>query len=280
MHLSPETVASKKAARFRLEHGLGHAPVGDLISFLEEIPDIDVAIINAENGEHGITMHDPQHNLTVIAAATTTNPMRQRSSLAHELAHALFQDWNTPATERPSRETSPEETRANAFARHFLIPELGLKDLFTDVSPVLDLEDLSRVVQRFQVSPSIAAIALHSAGLIDHRKKREWMGLTTPNLAIRFGWIGDYRVLQNRSQQPRPPQKLVARAIRGYELGAVTSQTVATLLGTTKQQVEAEFDAAGISPRQATSTPAKAWPEVTLSASELDDLLSPRPADP
>lgn len=281
MQLSAEAEAAEKASQFRTKHGLGHAPVGDLISFLEELPDIDVAIVEAHNGEHGITMHDPLHNLTVIAAATTIHPMRQRSSLAHELGHALFQDWDIPASEQPSTESSRSETRANAFARHFLVPIGGLKELFPTPGQALELEDLSRVVQRFQVSPSMAAIALNSGGLIDSSRKLKWRELTTPNLATRYGWVGDYRLLQDKSQLARPPQKLVAKAIRGYELGAVTSQTIATLLGTSKQQVEDDLEAAGIVPREATalSTTENTWPAVDLSTSELDALLSPEVSD-
>jgi Zn-dependent peptidase ImmA (M78 family) len=43
--------------------------------------------------EHGLTMRDPRRNAVFIGVARTRNPMRQRSTLAHELGHVLFEDW-------------------------------------------------------------------------------------------------------------------------------------------------------------------------------------------
>ena len=76
--------------------------------------------------------------------------------------------------------------------------------------------DLSAIVQRFLVSPAIAAIALCQAGYIDATTKREWKMLTTSQLAIRFDWSDQYRALQIDAERRRAPQRLLARAIRGY----------------------------------------------------------------
>ncbi|MFK5283399.1 ImmA/IrrE family metallo-endopeptidase, partial [Lacticaseibacillus paracasei] len=59
---------------------------------------------------------------TYIAVACTPNPMRLRSTLAHELGHIRLEtvvrgpgttDWST---------RTPEEREADSFARHLLIP--------------------------------------------------------------------------------------------------------------------------------------------------------------
>ena len=61
----------------------------------------------------------------------------------------------------------------------------------------------------------MATIALHQAGYIDAAMKAEWMVLSTPRLAVRFGWSDQYDALQADSDRRRAPQQLLARAIRG-----------------------------------------------------------------
>lgn len=67
-----------------------------------------MAIIDADPDEHGLTMHDPDREVTFIGITRTPHPMQQHSTLAHELAHVLFKDWNSQ-TEFGSR--SPQDTR-------------------------------------------------------------------------------------------------------------------------------------------------------------------------
>jgi len=143
--------------------------------------------------------------------------MRQRSTLAHELGHVLFEDWVDNDAGNWSDRTY-EEIRADAFARHLLVPVNGLRKFLGSREPVTQ-SILSAVVQRFLVSPAVAAIALRQAGYIDAATKREWMGLSAPRLAVRFGWSDQYRALQADSNQRRAPQRLLARAVKGYAEG-------------------------------------------------------------
>ena len=140
-----EAQAKKAAISFRRKHRRGLQPLGDLVALIEQTTGHDVAIIDADPDEHGLTMHDPDREVTFIGIARTPHPMRQRSTLAHELAHVLFEDWNSQ-TEFGSR--SPQEIRADAFARHLLLPEDGLRELLGNRKS-LSTADLSAVVQRF-----------------------------------------------------------------------------------------------------------------------------------
>ena len=79
------------------------------------------------HSEHGMAMRDPKFGTTIIAVAKTPHPMRQRSTLAHELAHVLFEDAGRPVSTTVNWSASNEvEERARAFARHLLIPQQGL----------------------------------------------------------------------------------------------------------------------------------------------------------
>jgi Zn-dependent peptidase ImmA (M78 family)/transcriptional regulator with XRE-family HTH domain len=272
--LTAEAEGSAFAAQFRHDHHLGVQPLGDLVAIIEQATGIDVAVLDVGPDEHGLTMRDPARGTVYIGVARTRNPMRQRSTLAHELGHVLFRDWaDSDAGDWSDR--NPAETRADAFARHLLVPVEGLRDFIGDRS-VAGVSALSPVVQRFLVSPPIAAIALCRAGYIDEATKRDWMTLSTPHLAARYGWTDQYRVLQANSDQRRAPQRLLARAITGYVEGVLPLQAIATLRGITPEAMLEEFHEAGVTPVErpiAWADPAD-LPEVQVDLAALDEALA------
>ncbi|GIH68982.1 ImmA/IrrE family metallo-endopeptidase [Sphaerimonospora thailandensis] len=271
---SAESEAMAKAEQFRHDQHLGTQPLADLVALIEQTTGIDVAVLDVGPGEHGLTMRDPARGAVFIAVARTAHPMRQRSTLAHELAHVLFEDWNGP--EVPATDTrSPQEIRADAFARHLLVPLDGLRELLGNRLAVVGHATLSQVVQRFVVSPSIAAIALHQAGYIGEGTKDAWFSLTTPMLAARFGWADQYEALRNESNQRRAPQRLLTRAIDGYLNHVVSAQTIATLRGRDVRAIETELTDAGIEPGPlsiAWADPA-GLPAVSVYLDDLDDPM-------
>lgn len=246
--MNPETEGRAAAERFREDHRLGTQPLGDLVAIIEQCADIDVAVLDADPDEHGLAIRDPARGTVLIGVARSQKPMRQRSTLAHELGHVLFEDWMQDSA-GDWRERGPQETRADAFARHLLVPVDGLRDLIGHRTSVVQA-DLSTVVQRFLVSPAIAAIALHDAGRIDETTKREWIAISTPQIAARFGWSDQYRALRAESDQRRAPQRLLARAIRGYVEGVLSAQAIATLRGIALEDAEADLRESGIFPAQ------------------------------
>jgi Zn-dependent peptidase ImmA (M78 family) len=260
--LNAETEGCAAAARFRQEHHLGIQPLGDLVAIIEQTTGIDVAVLEVGPDEHGLTMRDPARDTVFIGVARTPNPMRQRSTLAHELGHVLFEDWADSDTGNWS-DRSPAEIRADAFSRHLLLPVEGLREFLGNRESVTQ-PTLSEIVQRFLVSPQIAAIALHQADYIDDDTKQEWMALTAPRLAARFGWSDQYRALQADSDQRRAPQQLLARAIRGYAEAVLPAQAIATLRSISLEAAEAGLREAGIVPADR----AVAWADPT----ELPDM--------
>jgi Zn-dependent peptidase ImmA (M78 family) len=271
--LNAEVEGRVAAEKFRAQHQLGWQPLGDLVALIEQSAGVDVAVLDVGPDEHGLTMRDSQRGAVFIGVARTQRPMRQRSTLAHELAHVVFGDWVDNTTCDWS-EPSPRESRANAFARHLLLPVDGLK-AFLGSTITINLAALSAVVQRFLVSPSIAAIALEQTGYIDANTKREWMSVTTRRLAIRFGWGDQYRMLQSDTDQRRAPQRLLARAIRGYAEGVVSAQAIATLRGITADQAAAELREAGIfpAPQLVTWADPSELPDVEVDLNALDRVL-------
>ncbi|HJP78448.1 MAG TPA: XRE family transcriptional regulator [Pseudonocardiaceae bacterium] len=269
-----EAMGRDAAARFRAEHQLGVQPLGDLIAIIEHAIGIDVAVLSTGPDEHGLTMWDTGRDTVFVGVARTDKPMRQRSTLAHELGHVLFDDRNGGDGSNWSART-PEEIRADAFARHLLVPAEGLRQFVTDRVPVTE-SVLSDVVERFLVPPQIAAIALHQTEYIDDDTKQRWMGLATPALAVRFGWADYYRTLQMEANQLRAPQRLLARTIRGYTEGVASAQAIATLRGIAMNTVEVELREAGIQPIEvpiAWATPDE-LPAVHVDMAALDAALA------
>ena len=249
-------------------------PLGDLLEVIEQATGIDVAVLDVGPDEHGLTMRDPARGTVFIGVARTRNPMRQRSTLAHELGHVLFEDWVDSDTGDWS-DRSLAEIRADAFARHLLVPIEGLRQFIGARSPA-SLSALSAVVQRFLVSPQIAAIALRQAGYIDEAAKQEWMTLSAPQLAARFGWTDQYQVLQASSDRRRAPQRLLARAIRGYAEGVLPAQAIATLRGISLEALVEELGEAGVTPVErpiAWADPAE-LPGVDVDLAALDEDLA------
>lgn len=123
-----------------------------------------------------MAVRDPARGTVFIGVARARNPMRQRSTLAHELGHVLSGDW-TGGDAGSWSDRSPSEIRADSFARHLLAPVDGLRGFLGTRRPA-SLPVLSSVAQRFLVSPQIAAIALEQADYIDEATKRDWMALS------------------------------------------------------------------------------------------------------
>ena len=277
--VSAEAAGRTAAERFRRERHLGVQPLGDLVAVIEQSTGIDVAVLDVGPDEHGLTMRDPERDAVIIGVARTQNPMRQRSTLAHELCHVLFGDWTDTSTTAWGDRT-PQEIRADAFARHLLVPLDGLREFLQPRETVAQAE-LSAVVQRFLVSPAIAAIALHQAEYIDEATKRAWMSLSAPHMAARYGWTDQYQALQTASDRRRAPQRLLARAIRGYAEAVLPAQTIATLRGVPLEIAEAALREAEVIPveRPVPWTDPTDLPDVRVDLSALDDALNAQDDD-
>lgn len=260
-----EREAADRAEQFRIQHGLGVQPIGDLFSLIEQTTGHDVAVLEAKPDEHGLTMRDPVRGTIFIGVARTDHPMRQRSSLAHELAHVLFEDWS--ASEHLGTR-SPEEVRADTFGRHFLLPCQGLQ-AFLGEPEHPRLVTLNKVVQRYLVSPAIAAIQLRDSGYIDQSTAESWMGIKSRSLASQFGWAEHYQSLRDASNRTRAPQGLIARAVHGYIEGVVSAQALASLRRMSMFELLVELDEAGITPRSSAAADMDASdfqsPDVDLS---------------
>jgi Zn-dependent peptidase ImmA (M78 family) len=223
---------------------LGDGPIKDMYELVHVAKGIDVISMKVPETEHGLSMCDPASGRVVIAVATTPHPMRQRSSIAHELGHVLAGDLDQAESLTPG-ERSPAEIRADAFARHLLLPLKAIqRRLIADGTPArVSLADLSDLVQEFEVSAHVAATQLRMLKLIDADTCSSWSARSAANLATTFGWGSQYRALAADSSAPRAPQALMARAVEGYQRGVLGINELAAWYGRDPAELEAELGA-------------------------------------
>lgn len=239
--MSPnERRAEELADAVRQDFELGDAPIADLFELVYKARGVDVLSMDASQDEHGLTMTHPTTKTTIIAVATTPHPMRQRSSIAHELGHVLAGDLDRPQALVPG-ERSDAEICADAFARHLLIPKRAVQRHMSGSARPIDEGALSDLVQRYGVSPAMAAIQLRHAGLIDQPTCADWMYLSSRTLATRYGWLDQYLGLQAESMRPRAPQGLMQRAVAGYRAGLMSLAELSLWYGRPPAELEAEI---------------------------------------
>lgn len=218
--MSSEQEAREAAEEFREKLGLGLAPIDDLDLLFDSF-NVDVITVLAGEDEHGLTARDEATGTTVVVVSSSLPSVRFRSTLAHEMCHLIFDDdldFSTSHTPRSSK-----ETRANAFARHLLLP-LGAVSLMKNQNPDLSTADLHNLlVQRYGVSPKIAAYQMKKCGVIDKNTERELEACTTRDLATHFGWES---LMESRNQAVRKigePRRLHRAAAAAYAAGTLSA---------------------------------------------------------
>ncbi len=237
--MSNESTARARAEAFRDAHELGTSPIGDVFELVYRSTGIDVSVIDASTAEHGLTMKDPRSDRICIAVARTENPMRQRSSVVHELGHVLAGDLDSDDSLSPGSRNNAE-IQADTFARHLLLPIAALAGR-TVGTPTYDDPLLSEVIQEFGVSPQVAAIQMREAGLIDASTCDAWMRLSTRHIAAINGWLDRYDQLAEDSNRARAPQGLLSRAVRAYRHGQLGLAELAAWYGRPEAELEAEL---------------------------------------
>lgn len=265
-----EELARKAAAAFRLEHDLGSDGFGDLFTLIQTTVGIDVMSIPAEESAHGLTMQDPSTGRIVIAVATTPHPMRQRSSVAHELGHVLLGHLELPEPPAPGLR-SPQEIQADAFARHLLLPLASVRERIRPGA--IGESELSTLVQEFGVSAHIAAIQLRDASLIDDPVFQDLKGMSAHALSLRHGWLDHHTSLARSSDSPRAPQRLIARAVRGVQEGVIGISELARWYDRGVDELESELGQSDEADDDAESVGGVSW--------GIDEPLfgEPRPDD-
>jgi Zn-dependent peptidase ImmA (M78 family) len=249
--VSAEADGRDAAERFRAEHGLGVAPIWDLAELAETVLNVDIARFDMPDGVEGATRQDPLTGATAVAIGTSDNPERQRFTLAHEIAHIVCED----ITDHPegTRERTPGEQRADAFARHLLAPLEGVRALVAASRDQDPWALASAVIRHFGVSPVVASIQLKETGAVSVDTASELRGRRASWYATYFGWDAERKQLVREAQAAQPPRRIVANATAAYIRGDLSAAVLARVKGERDAEaLEAELRSQDITPQRTT----------------------------
>ncbi len=215
----------------------------DLGEVIEHYFGVDLAVTAIPAGCDGLAWRDRHAQLILVAISEY--PTRQRFTIAHELGHLLVGDDQGLHVDRdvmdPERQRQPSETRANAFAAAFLLPESDLRAAVRD-GRGLDPDLFAALVMRLSVSPSTLAYRLRSLGLVDEGQREEFRTLTTAACALRASQSGEFAEWIEASRQPRLPSLLVRDTFSAYLDGRSTLRPFANLVGVDVETLEHSLD--------------------------------------
>lgn len=239
---TPITQGRNMADALRELLALGLSPVVDLTTLIEDVTGVDVAT-RPLSGVAGMCLEDPDRHTYLLMASSSEPAERQRFTLAHELGHLLFADG--AHVDLADSEQNPTETRANEFARNFLLPQQAVhawldRNRAGDVTSPVEERSLSLLTRYFAVSPMVVkiqlermslALALAPAGALP----------TAAALATRHGWRAEYEAKQTAARVPRTPRRLTERATVAFARGQLAATTLAHLEGRAVGDIEAEL---------------------------------------
>jgi hypothetical protein len=235
------------AQRVRDGMQLGEEPIPDLVGLVEELG-FPVAFRRLPDGMHGLNVQDAREGtVTRLIIVSTSGPWTlQRYTLAHELCHALYDDVGQIIVDLVDVPDRLPEVRAEAFARHLLLPVRALEH---DVSQARRDEVswsalTARLMVRWGMSRKAILRALEDDQLASPAETAAVRSRPVDGLMAEAGLTEQWQELSAEESEPSGSPWLVNRALEAYRHGWVGTRVVADLLGkdveTTRQELTAQ----------------------------------------
>jgi len=220
--------ARRKAEEVRAYLRLGLGPIGDM-DFVCEL--LGITVFRAALGTDlratisGAFFAHPHLGFSILVNLEMT-PGRQRFTVAHEIAHALFHSnraWYVlSASAKDARERF-----ADVFAGEFLMPTEGVRRLMEEqgIGPRIgDVGDVIYLQRFFRVSYATALVRLRQARLVTARGYEDLKRARPVRLARMLGYpVGPEE--PHRDPEPRGVERFPQRFLRLLRL-AVRNQTI------------------------------------------------------
>ncbi len=226
-------------------------PIENLKELVETV--LSIPVIQAELPERfaGATVANggQARGIVLNLKGPNTNVWIRRNTLAHELAHLLwdpsenlnrllvdeFEDLNVDPFNTPRGYRDPVEVRANAFAAEFLAPQPAVKDLFNradsheaGLRDVIVTYGISFTAARWQVANALGISPNQlDIGRLDIQPTDDWNG--------RENFTADYFPIEKTPISRRG--RFCSVLIEAMERGIISEDTVASHLGTDARTV-------------------------------------------
>ncbi|HEY4018321.1 MAG TPA: XRE family transcriptional regulator [Pseudonocardiaceae bacterium] len=201
----------------RRELDLGGAPIYNMASLIEKHFAVDVSISPLGTDADGLCVH--AGSVALIIASSDHSDGHLRFTLAHELAHHLFND-PCEIIEEDEQAMSADavlEWRANAFAGHLLVPARSVHDVleWLDESPK-EASDRCVVTMMEEIGVPLEAL-LHELDLLGVMSFEDGQRLlhehTIEELLQRHGDVAPTGAATRVSQMHRAPERLIRHAV-------------------------------------------------------------------
>ncbi|WP_371679768.1 helix-turn-helix domain-containing protein [Streptomyces sp. NBC_01276] len=219
----------------------GQLPQNGLPELIETVFGADVAVEPLGDGFDGLAAMG--QGVKLILLSTTSNPARQRFTLAHELGHLLADDDQDVHLDRDifdrAQKNDPSEQRANAFASAFLLPEQSLREAVGVAR--LTRESFGTLCCDFMVSPETLAYRLLKLRVIDAGGCDYYKRMTVREAAAIAGRVEELNQRVAASEEKRLPGLVVRDTRAAYEAGKATLRPYASLLGVDVDELRDEL---------------------------------------
>ena len=198
----------------------------------------------AVNGRRGILLN---------TGGANTDAWNRRTTLAHELAHALFDPKDHLSSlrvdpyEQLGRDCEahhphrPEEQRANAFAVEFLAPREAVRELVPDAAR-LTAEAVGQVMSRFGMGRAAARFHVGNArrGQIDLPPESSIHATPTDEQRAAEDFTRGFFPIETT---PAPRRgRFAALTVQAFDAGLITDDTAAQHLGCTDREFTTNLD--------------------------------------
>jgi hypothetical protein len=237
----------ESAQRVRDGLQLGEEPIAGLVDLAERLG-FPVAFRLLPEGMHGLNVQDEREGVaTRLIIVSTRGPWTlERYTIAHELAHALYNDAGQVIVDLVEIPDRLPELRAESFARHLLLPAAALKrEVVQARRDGLSWEVLTaHLMVRWGMSRQAILRALEDDGLASAQETAVVRARRIEDLMAAAGLTEQWQALCAGQSEPCGSPWLVSRALEAYSHGWVGAHVVADLLGqdveTTKNQLVAQ----------------------------------------
>ncbi len=218
----------KLAEAARAAFGLGQGPAAELRQLLEERLGAMVVTQPVAGDVHGLCVR--AGSTAVVMINTNDRWARQRWTAAHELAHLLMDDLAVYEVTRSGTARSASETRADAFAAHFLAPDDALRAFVAGRD--LDGPGVAAVMDYFGLSMEAACNRLVDLKVLAAPAAAELRanGVRSAVSAAQLSDAFDRRAAEAEGVRI-PPTRLLRRALSAYQAGRVGIGVVGAVLG-------------------------------------------------
>ena len=227
---SPEDAAEDVASAERNRLGLGDGPVLNLREVLEN--DVAMRVFSMELPSRVAGIFSYTQELGGCIAVNLQHPEeRRRWSMAHEYGHFLTSRFHSEISMLGGYRRVPAQERfADAFARCFLMPAVGLKRRFNEMSRAaagnVTAADICRIAHYYFVSVEAVTLRLEELRLLPGGT---WDRLRDRGFSVREAQ--EQLGLSHRTDgEHLLPIRYRLLAVRSYEEGQLTEGELASFL--------------------------------------------------